>query len=410
MAELDIGKNLLVGRNISIHTQFETFPLVEPTICAHPTDAHQVVAAAMIVTDIQRPYESCRLSSFFSGDGGLTWEETPHDYWGYDPWLSVLENDQTTLSWLGTSGSFQHQFPLVLLSSKNAGKNWDRQVQSFQGNGHGHDGTKLIGAKDRFYLTTVRFNQDMSADVVLFESNSGNPFQEAAVVRGNGRRLNFCEPAVLSTGDVVIPTLHNRGKITAHIFSPDSQRMAGPYVVSANPKLGRGYARMAADTYAESTFIDRLYFVRAVADGGSSQGVWLNVSTDQGLTWSKEKRIDLFKEQRVSKANVPSLAVNHTGIVGVSWVDAHSTSKTRDYDIYFTSSQDGGKSFQRPVRVTEQASDPRTENNGDVANKFIGGGHYLGITAKANGHFQLIWSDSRTGTFALYTSSIEVKN
>ena len=77
--------------------------------------------------------------------------------------------------------------------------------------------------------------------------------------------------------------------------------------------------------------------------------------------------------------------------------------------MYFTVSLDGGLSFQRPVRVTKKTTDPKTEGSGDVANKFPGGGHYLGITTKVDGSFQLVWSDSRSGIFELQTCNITVE-
>ncbi|WP_222983892.1 sialidase family protein [Flagellimonas meishanensis] len=407
-ANVDDSEDVRCGENIAVPSQFTGFPIVEPTIAANPGNNKQLLAAAMVVTDSQRPYESCRLSSFFSDDGGKTWEETAHDYWGYDPWVSLLPNGNTAMSWLGTPLSFKHQFPLQIFRSEDAGGSWSGTIQVFNGFGHGHDGTKLVGLNDSFYLTTVRFNADMGADVVLYESKKGDAFREVAVIDGKGKRLNFCEPSILTDGSVVIPTMHGSGKIWVNIYNPETGQMSETHIISENPKLGRGYARMASDTWTNSKFKDRIYFVRAVADGTSSQGVWLNFSKDKGKTWTNEKRVDLFKNDLPSKANVPSVAVNKNGVVGISWVDGQHSEDQKSYDVYFAISKDGGESFQRPIRVTEVSSNPRTEQNADVANKFIGGGHYLGITAREDGSFQLIWSDSRTWIFKLQTCQITI--
>lgn len=406
--ELDKNINARVGKNIPISSQFSEMPLVEPTLSAHPADPNILLAAAMVVTDVNRPYESCSLSSFYSSDKGKTWEETVHDFWGYDPWLSILEDGSTSMSWLGTPGKFQHQFPLQIFRSDNCGKDWSSSVESFEGEGHGHDGTKLIGLGGKTFLTTVRFTPSRGADVVLYCANGLEKYQEVALIQGKGRRLNFCEPAILSDGDVIVPTMHGQGKIWTHKYDAKSGKLSEVSVVSDNPKLGRGYSRLAADVGPKSGFKDNLYFVRAVADGNSSKGVWLNISSDKGETWTLEKRIDLFHNNRLSKANVASVAVNNNGVVGISWVDGQHSEDQRAYDVYFSISMDGGKSFQRPLRVTSKSSDPRTKANDDVANKFIGGGHYLGLTAKADGHFQLLWSDSREEIFKLQTCEIQV--
>lgn len=408
VANLDPGMDMVLSHRTEIRSQFEGLPLVEPTIVAHPSDKNVLAAAAMVVTDINRPYQSCRLSSFVSLDGGKKWEETAHNYWGYDPWIAMLENGTTMMSWLGTPSHFRHQFPLQIFSSNNGGASWLPKVQSFNGTGHGHDGTKLVGFKQSFYLTTVRFNANMGADVVLYESKEG-PFKEVGLIPGKGKRLNFCEPAILTNGYVVVPTLHNNGKVWAHVYDPGDGNISGQYEISQNPKVGRGYARMAADIGSNSAYKDNIYFVRAVADGKSSRGVWLNTSTDLGKSWSTEKRIDMFKNPMLSKANVASVAVNANGVIGISWVDAQHDAEQLAYDVYFTISKDGGESFQRPIRVTPTSSNPRTTKNADVANKFIGGGHYLGLTSRADNSFQLLWSDSRNGIFQLQTATVKIK-
>ncbi|WP_353780048.1 sialidase family protein [Winogradskyella sp. 3972H.M.0a.05] len=407
--KLDTNKDAIAGKNVPIKSRFTDLPIVEPSITAHPTNNNYLLAAAMVVTDINRPYASCRLSSFASKDGGKNWSETAHDYWGYDPWVALLPDGKAAMSWLGTPNSFKHQFPLKVFTSNDSGASWNNQIQSFNGFGHGHDGTKLVGYKESFYLTTVRFNGDMGADVVLYESKNDNAFKEVAVVKGEGLRLNFCEPAILSSGIVVVPTLHRSGKVWVNLYNPKTQQLSDKKVVSDNPKVGRGYSRMAADVGSNSKYKNRIYFVRAVANGSSSSGIWLNYSKDNGQSWTKEKRIDHFDNNLLSKANVASVAVNKDGVLGISWVDGQHSEDQKAYDVYFSISRDGGESFQRPVRVTNVSSNPRTKENGDVANKFIGGGHYLGLTTKADGSFQLIWSDSREGVFQLQTSNVTIK-
>ncbi|MBK7870048.1 MAG: exo-alpha-sialidase [Saprospiraceae bacterium] len=167
--------------------------------------------------------------------------------------------------------------------------------------------------------------------------------------------------------------------------------------------------RLVADLNVSSPCRDRLYFVRAVGTRERYEGIWLNYSTDKGETWSTDTRIDLFEKSIGSKAIVASVAVNKDGILGISWVDAQHDPAQQKNDLYFAISKDGGKSFQRPVRVTSVSSNPKTNANADVANKFPGGGHYLNIATKLDGSFQVIWSDSRSGIFELQTCNINIK-
>lgn len=390
-----------VGVNIPIHSVFENKPLVEPHISTHPINNDHLLVAAMVVMDSSKPYESCRLSSFVSTDAGKSWKETTHDWWGYDPWTAILSNGHTVMSWIGTSHSFQDKYPIVFFTSPDGGVSWNAEVQQLDG---GHDGTKLTPFGSDVFFTTVRFRDDMGADVRLSVSRRGGKFHEVTMVDGDGERLNFCEVAVLTDGTIVIPVSRWKGEAWIHLTKGDGAVLSGPYRITK--RLGsKGYARLVSDS-STSTFRDRLYFIRAAGYGNDFEGVWLNYSDDYGRTWSDDIRVDGFASVRSSRANVPSIAVNREGMVGVSWVDCQDDPDGNRNDVYFTVSADGGRTFQPPVRVTTVSSDPRTATNNDVANKFPGGGHYLGMTAKLDGSFQLVWSDSRTGIFQLQTCNV----
>jgi hypothetical protein len=391
-----------VGPNILIPSQFKNLAIVEPHISVHPSDNDHLLVAAMVVTDNNRPYESCRLSSFVSGDGGVTWTETAHDWWGYDPWTAILPNGKTVMSWIGTVGNFQDKYPIVFFNSPDGGIHWNKEMQILEGS---HDGTKITASNDGFYFTTLWFREDMNADVRLYKNEKNGNFQQANAVAGKkGQRLDFCEAAVLTDGTIVVPVTGKNSWV--QVSMDGGKTLSEPYTVTKNP-ASKGYAHLVADTSA-SAYKDRLYFIRATGNGNDYKGLWLNYSSDKGMTWSKDIRVDQFLKKGNSKAIVPSIAVNKQGIIGISWVDSHDDPAGKNNDVYFTTSSDGGIAFQRPVKITSVSSNPVTTLNNDVANKFPGGGHYLGIAAKPDGTFQLVWSDSRNGVFQLQTCNVIV--
>ncbi len=310
----------MVGEAVTIQSQFTGLPVVEPHLSAHPHDSLHLLAAAMVITDIQRPYQSARLSSFVSTDGGKSWDETAHYYWGYDPWTAILSNGQTAMSWLGTKGSFEHQFPIQFFSSFNGGISWNVNAQTFE-SPHGHDGTKITSHNKDFYFTTVRFKDDMSADVVLYHRESTGSFKEVTFVPSQGIRLNFCEPVILSDGTVLIPSSHYLRKAWVQKYNPQTKKLSGKSLITTKPGGARGYMRMSADMSPESKYKDRVYFVRA------ANGVWLNYSSDKGDTWSPDIRVDRFENQLPSKAMVASVAISKKGTVGISWVDSQVDDK-----------------------------------------------------------------------------------
>ncbi len=406
-APLDLMNSAVVHPSQSISSQLKGLPVVEPHIAAHPNSPNHLLVAAMIVTDVNNPYESSRLTSFVSQDGGLSWRETLHDWWGYDPWVAILPNGQTAMSWIGSKQSFQHKFPICFFSSSDGGLSWSDEVQILDGN---YDGTKIVALGSTFYFTSVRFRPDMGADVVLYRRQNEQPFEQVAVVDGKGKRLNFCEPAVQTDGTVLVPASDFMRKIWVQRYDPKTKALSSAYNFSLNPGGAKGYMRMAADVGVSSKYKDRIYFVRATGSGAQSEGVWLNYSSDQGVTWSADKRIDLFEKAKASYALVASVAVNLVGDVCILWVDSQNDPLQKEFDTYIALSLDGGVHFQRPVRVTSKSWNPRTSANADVANKFPGGGHYVGITARRDESFQIVWSEPRSGLFELQTCRVEVKS
>ncbi len=394
---------LLVGESHPIPTRFPNHPVVEPHVSAHPSEDGHLLVGAMIVTDADQPYRSCRLSSFVSGDAGATWTETAHDWWGYDPWTAIDESGRAVLTWLGTEGSFQDRYPVVFLSSDDAGVRWNDDVQVTDGN---HDGTKVTALGETFAFTAVHFVQ-RGADVVLQARRRDEPFREIARVPGNGRRLNFCEPAILSDGTIVVPASEFLERAWVHRVNPATGEMSEAYPVTDRPGGAGGYLRLVADTSPESPFRDRLHFVRALGSRERYEGIWINTSSDGGRTWSEDRRVDVFAEGPETRAVLATVAVNRDGVVAISWVDRRRADEELR-DVYVTASLDGGETFLPPARVTGEGSSPRTEANADAANKFSAGGHYMGMAARAGGAFQLVWSDSRSGHFGLRTAEVRV--
>ncbi len=396
------GYRINVGKEIHIQSRFNN-PLVEPHLSVHPSNNDHLLVAAMVVTDVTRPYQSCRLTSFVSIDGGSTWSETAHDYWGYDPWTAISSDGQATMTWLGTKNSFQHQFPLVFFKSSDGGKTWSDKVTSIS-NQHGHDGTKLIEHNEHFYATTVRFNQAMGADVVLYEQKPDSEPKEVMIIDGNGTRLNFCEPAYTADDMILIPSSEFRRKVWVHRFDPASGELSDNVMITLKPGGSKGYMRLVSDYNATSPHKGNVYFVRALREGG----IWINRSQDNGKSWKADQRVDLFEGEPNSSANLASPAINYNGRLAVAWIDSQHDDSGMKNDLYFTFSDDGGERFLPPLRISTTSSNPATSGNDDVANKFPGGGHYMNMAARPDGSFQLCWSDSRSGIFQLYTTNLSV--
>jgi hypothetical protein len=134
------------------------------------------------------------------------------------------------------------------------------------------------------------------------------------------------------------------------------------------------------------------------------------------------------------------LAVNKDGFVGLAWFDGRDTHGGQGgYDIYYTASVDGGRSFLPAVRLSSQTSYPgrgaaalpgpwqdlsrfpaaaRKSLNLPAVGQILSfsspyemrmlGGDYATMAADSVGRFHPLWYDARNGSFQLYTCSIRI--
>lgn len=401
LKNLDPVSSIQVGENVSILSKTPHFALVEPHLSVHPSNPDHLLVAAMTITNKDNPYESACLVSFVSENGGESWQQTDHNYYGYDPWTAILPNGRTLLSWLGQPHEFSGQMPIRIFFSDDGGKRWNSKVQHIPGE---YDGTKMTidYKRQRVSFTAAQFDDNMGVDIYYNQSQNGQEFNQPQVIKVTGEHLRFAEPAILSDATIVIPIQEEADGVYSRISSDGGRTFSGRYLISRKVGVGKGYFAFTSDVIN-----DRLYFIRAAGAQNVHDGIWVNYSNDKGKTWSPDIRVDLFENELVSKAIVPNVAVNHLGVLGISWIDEQT--EVNKKDVYFTISKDGGITFQRPARITNISTNPVTKLNGDVANKFPAGGHYNSMVSKPDGSFQLVWADSRSGVFQLQTCNVKVK-
>ena len=213
---------------------------------------------------------------------------------------------------------------------------------------------------------------------------------------------------------------------------------------------------------------DNIYVVWDQVSGGTSD-IWLRHSTDGGRRWSEPLRINdndaPAPGSPLDDRMIPVVEVNRDGVVGVAWYDRRRDDTRRCWELFFTSSSDGGETFganvtvatapscppptHAPVaRVHNLAADPDIENVSDeelakmdllqrmttqmaqqgreARARFFGDtdhaslevtfdnargnqpGHYLGLGADANGVFHPLWISRRNAVDELFTTTVEV--
>ncbi len=213
---------------------------------------------------------------------------------------------------------------------------------------------------------------------------------------------------------------------------------------------------------------DNIYVVWDQVSDGTSD-IWFRRSTDGGRGWSDRMRLNDNEPAApgapLDDRMIPVVEVNRDGVVGVAWYDRRRDETRRCWELFFTSSSDGGETFGRNVpvasapscpppahtpvaRVHNVAADPdvkeltdeeiakmdliqrmtvvMAEQSRNARAEYFGDpgharlevsfdnargnqpGHYLGLAGDANGVFHPLWISRRNGIDELFTTTVEV--
>jgi hypothetical protein len=129
--------------------------------------------------------------------------------------------------------------------------------------------------------------------------------------------------------------------------------------------------------------------------------IYMIKSTDKGVTWTKPLRLN--DDQGSALQFFPEITVGPDDVVHVMWADMRDDPSQVRYNIYYTRSTDGGKTWgfedktlgytAKDTRVTDFGSNP---NRGFPGGQFIG--DYMGIAASSTDVY-MVWPDTRLADF-----------
>ena len=189
---------------------------------------------------------------------------------------------------------------------------------------------------------------------------------------------------------------------------------------------------LAIDRFTKE-FKDRLYAVWSETQG-TNKDIWSVYSDDHGHTWSKPVMVnDDRRDPDVPGGDhdLPQIAVNRQGVVGVMWYDHREDPKGKAYRPRFSASLDGGETFLPSVAV---ASEPYTMGKGEhwpalmigglpgwfpdekkrlypldaMVGLFSSRGDTAGLDTDPSGAFWGLWIDNRTKHDQMWTAQIHV--
>ncbi len=344
---------------------------------------------------------------FFTRDGGATWTVAPLPASG-DP--DVVYDLQGHAHWSFISQSPDHKRPLGYRRSLDGGATWEatRWPDMSVLVDHPHsicDRSAVSKFKGSIYIAGRSFKGGGIA--VLRTRDGGNTFQSTQIPLEGKLGLGFVyKPAILSDGTLVIPV------VSGNQFLADSRNYyAGnikaiycirsrdggvtfdpPILVTPLSQPGDagvgGSAALGGFAVGKWGRGERIYLCYALQRAGRQPAALaLTRSDDGGSTWTAPKSVAPSTPAGWG-AGSSSIMANADGVVGIQY---YSLKNKKDFDIYFTTSVDGGQTFSTPERVSTATSHaPERSARAPGQDQVYG-------DAAPDGTFRLVWTDKREG-------------
>jgi hypothetical protein len=379
-------REVIVGDNVRM-SRDET-PYGEPYIARHPTRAKRLVGIASKFVANGRLVPVV----FVSADGGGTWLEKPlpagdvaH---AVDSWITFSNTGVAYASVLiiATGG---RKTRIAVFRSDDAGDSWTcASTITAEGS---FDRPSLI-ARGKDVVVAAEYRGGIT---LLHSRDGGRTFGLPRLFRPAENIEHNAMNPLWRGASVIVPYVDYGQTLTGSrlgvVRSSDFGRTwSTPAVVADVPRRFPGLAEFAAAD-------DSLY--AAFASGSVETRTVSVVSSRDGAKWGFPTQVSNAGAQ----AFRPAIAVTSGGEVGVTWLEAQSGC-TR---LWFCVSTDRGRTFSKPVPVSDQYSCGNTVANRSAFERWEHGGDYFGLAADDDS-FVATWADARSGTFQIYAARIRL--
>lgn len=436
-AQIFVGSNVRVSRDGSL-AHYELI------VAAHPKDSNILIGGSINSSRYQNGEDTCK--AFASHDGGYSWfdadlplirmvEINGNRGWGCDPMVAFGETG--TALFAGIAQVFDslgiEKGPMLWVHrSSDGGRTWGIPAEL----GLPYDREFLaVDHVSRRFLGRVYVAAGHAGGIsVLRSEDDGRSWKgPVAVAKGNGEQgMNGANIQVLSDGTLFVAygswygdekrRIKSPGEEVWFALSRDGGVTFGPSQKAVAPSgtvlTDLGYfARYAVDPRTQ--FRDRIYVVYENTYS-SRRRLFFSMSSDLGTSWSEPRLLDPNAPVDAEQFH-PEMAISKDGVLGVSWFDTRGLYRKGEYNEYFAASLDGGETFLPGVLVSTETSDQvlainagtrgwGSRNKMTIQQGWPEGGHYMGLTVDAAGVFHPFWTDTRNGSYQVYTARIRVES
>ena len=378
--------DIAVGENVRVSA--EETPYVEPYVARHPTLDGRLIAVATRFSDgsPNTPMVSV------SGDGGGTWQESrlpigtlQH---AVDGWVTFSDTGTAYASFLVIEPG-DAKTKIAVFKSGDAGQSWTRSATIAAA--RSFDRPTVI-ARGREVVIAA---EHQGAVALLRSPDEGRSFLPVRSFRPTANLDHNAMNPVWRGSSIAIPYVDfgealSSSRIAIVETGDFGRTWKTPSIVADVPRRLPGNAHAAASTASLHV---------AFASGTADARTVSVASSADGKTWRAPVRVSGVGSQ----AFRPAIAIATGGDVGATWIETEAGC-TR---LWFSVSRDGGRTFSKPVPVSEDLSCGDTPANRAAFERWEHGGDYYGLVADGDA-FVAIWPDARGGTFQLYAARITV--
>ncbi|GAB4511258.1 MAG: hypothetical protein Tsb004_15410 [Allomuricauda sp.] len=383
------SQDLKVSKNLWIQNQHPALHYVESTIAVHPKDENTWAIASMVLDNSKGLQFKTQVS--VTEDKGNSWSTEVFEDVYADPQLLFRNNGE--LIFIGLSGN-----GIKFYSSKNNGQSWDLLQE-------------LLGSFDHPFL------YDFQGQISCVSSAKGNKSiyidhniddgKEGFYHHFNNRfQQDNMQHLAQRDGDLIIPYFQyhvsQQGPVSDALYFITSESNSNtsnqPRFISKSSGVGKGFTGIKSHKEVGK-------FFSVVAVGRTKfdfDAIAVHQSPKKDIAWRTSM---IYPDSE--RFYCPTFTINNQGIIALFWYGKDQENLQQGGDIYFTISKDQGESFSKPIIVNDKPQKPIAKEDGIVMKRFPGGGHYSGIASLSDGSFQLVWSDTRSGHYQLYTTNIK---
>jgi hypothetical protein len=401
-----------------------------PALAVDPTESRFVVAAHRV----DAPTFSCGLQ--VSADGGRGWVGTnpvpklpPGAERCYAPEVTFDRHGTLYYLFVGLAGTGNAPMGVFMTTSANRGRSF---AAPWQIQGPENYMVRLgvdpgLGSRGRLYLVWLHSLEgaplgglpDAASPILAAHSDDGGrSFSAPVQVSDPGRRRAVAPSLVVGLDHAVHVAYYDLGADARDYQGLEGPPWDGRWSVVASSSHDRG-ATFGAGVVVDSEVappgrVMLIYTMpppaAAAGPGGLVYVAWPDAreggpdvffarSADGGGSWEGAHRLNDDPPGTRVTQELPRIGVSPGGRVDVAFLDRRNDPEDLRADVYFTSSNDGGRSFLPNIRLTSAPSDTRIGQRYRIpsATGLVEHGSRLAVLSRADDAL-VAWPDMRNSS------------